>query len=237
MHKTNLHLILVLGGLVLLLGACKETKTMEPEPAPDPIFKEYWLGEAKDYMYFKKGTWWVYKNMQNGKTDSVYVTLSTLDTFTIKGIYDHSRHRTYKIESCRIVTKSLKHNKFYDWYNRQKNPDATSLSSNGTSWVRNKSNPGGFVQPCFHTPFRLNLRSDMPLLNNDTTLILNSKEYKNVKIFKLLRDNTYLDLLDEDPTNSNFYTLIYYAPNYGIIKYEEPKENKSIELLKSKILQ
>jgi hypothetical protein len=227
-------LVLMIG----LYGCVKETPSIKTNNMPkDPIFKEYWLGESKDYMYFKKGTWWVYKNMQNGKTDSVYVTLSKLDTSVVKGTESYSKHRTYTIEHANMVTKSTRFNKFYDWYSRQQNPDGTNIASNSTSWVRNKSAPGGHVQPCFHTPFTLNLRSDMPLLNNDTSLILFGKTYNNVKLFKLPQDRTYPDLLDEEPSNSNFYMYIYYAPGFGIIKYEEPPENKSIELVRSNIVQ
>lgn len=230
----NIILLLLVSTILAAVSCCKEP--IVPKE-PNPVYEEYWLGEAKDYMYFKPGTWWVYKNMQNDKTDSIYVTFSRLDTSIIKGTESYSKHRTIQTETTNVVTYSSRYRKRYDWYNRQKNPNTTNLPSQTTNWVRNKSNPGGYVQPCFHTPFTLKLRSDVPLLNNDTTLILNSKEYRNVKIFKLVRDNTYMDILFDDPTYVVTSTLMYYAPNYGIIKAEIPSRNMQIELQKSYIIQ
>jgi len=227
--------------LVLIIGLCscvKETPTSNTNNLPkDPVYKEYWLGEAKDYMYFKHGTWWVYKNMQNGKTDSVYVTLSKLDTTMIRGTETYSSHRIYTSETCRVVTKSMKYNKFYDWNSSSKNPDATSVSGQGFSFYRNKSAPGGFVQPCFHTPFIDNLRNDVPLINNDTTLIIGTTTYQNVKIFRPIQDDTYPDILNENSALIINYSQIYYAKNIGIIKYEIPELGASIELVNSNIVQ
>ena len=241
MKKNFLLHFLLLVLVVIGVGSCCKDKNpnvpgcQKEKPLPDE-HHEYWLGEAKDYMYFKHGTWWVYKNMQNGKTDSVYVTLSKLDTTTIRGTETYSSHRIYTSETCRIVTKSQRYNEFYDWHRNSPNPDATNVSSGGTVWQRSKS-PGGSWEVGFHTPFTLGLRTDAILLNKDTSLNLSGKIYSNVKIFRIKRDDTYPHLLDEIGSNGNFHMHIYYAPGYGIIKYEEPLESKSIELIRSNIIQ
>lgn len=63
---------------LLLLNACK------PENKPHPnIYKgPYYLGEVKDYLYFKTGSYWVYKNNVTNQIDTW--TMTFIDTFKSK---------------------------------------------------------------------------------------------------------------------------------------------------------
>jgi hypothetical protein len=70
--KTCLYLLCT---TLLLLNACK------PENKPHPnIYKgPYYLGEVKDYLYFKTGSYWVYKNNVTNQIDTW--TMTFIDTF------------------------------------------------------------------------------------------------------------------------------------------------------------
>jgi hypothetical protein len=78
--------------LLLVMGACKPDKTK------DPITITYKLGEVKDYMVFKPGTYWVYQNDITGEIDSQWVTSCQVGEYSQKGTEEYSRHITLKQE-------------------------------------------------------------------------------------------------------------------------------------------
>lgn len=95
--------------ILALSGCCKDKRNDIPgkqcDPRPNEI-SHFWLGEAKDYMYFKPGTWWVYKNTNTGMIDTIQVYSSSLDTFTVKGREDYSYHRIFIYESAVVRLKA-----------------------------------------------------------------------------------------------------------------------------------
>ena len=87
MKKYTLLLPLVLAFVAILaLNQCKK----HPK---DPITIEYKLGEIKDYMFFKRGTYWVYEHSITGQIDSQYVTSAAISRYTSKGREDYSKHK------------------------------------------------------------------------------------------------------------------------------------------------
>jgi hypothetical protein len=67
-------LLIIAGTLLCLFHSCK------PEEKPHPnIYKgPYHLGEVKDYLYFKPGSYWIYKNNVTNQIDTW--TMLSIDT-------------------------------------------------------------------------------------------------------------------------------------------------------------
>jgi hypothetical protein len=67
-------LLIIAGTLLCLFNSCK------PEEKPHPnIYKgPYYLGEVKDYLYFKPGSYWIYKNNVTNQIDTW--TMLSIDT-------------------------------------------------------------------------------------------------------------------------------------------------------------
>lgn len=236
---TNKYFLLLLP-LLFLAPSCKDDdETKAPE------YYEFWLGEAKDYLFFKPGSWWAYKNMQTGEVDTLYCTWSRLDTFTVKGNYNYSKHRTYKIETMRVMYKSKRFGEYYEFYNRGPNPDATNTPPlNSVVFTRLKSGGGAQIMgDIFRMPFKLSTKSNSGLQVFDTTVSLsNNVKYSNVALFRNYTDPTFPSILEPIYYNTPWQTDIYYAKGYGIIQYTwndvpTPSNNKHIELIDHQIIQ
>ena len=74
----HLKLTLIIFSLIAI-SALHSCKPEPPDPQPTDL-GFFGLGEAKDYVYFKKGTWWVYQNTRTGQLDTIVVYNSILDT-------------------------------------------------------------------------------------------------------------------------------------------------------------
>lgn len=61
--------------LLLTANSCRQ----EDKPHPNIYKGPYHLGEVKDYLYFKPGSYWVYKNNVTGQIDTW--TMTYMDTF------------------------------------------------------------------------------------------------------------------------------------------------------------
>jgi len=234
--STKLFLILLVA-FICLMG-CKDKDPTRPgrqRKAPPHETYEIWMGEAKDYLYFKTGSVWVYKNMQSSVLDTLVCTLSKYDTVTVTG---NKGFRTVTYDYLRVVTKSNKSGILYDLYSRGKNPDI--VPSTSISFEKDKI-PGGYGTPCFNFPFQIspgstNLNS-LNQIAKDSSVTVNGINYSNVQVFQYGQDNTYPDILDPNPNNNNFYMLCFYATGYGMIKYAEPLQNRSIELVEHHLIQ
>jgi hypothetical protein len=77
--KSNINFLVSLFILTVSITACTEEDNMDPlTPLFVPII-------VKDYAYFQEGSWWVYKNISNGKEDSVYTYNSTREIYSNRG--------------------------------------------------------------------------------------------------------------------------------------------------------
>lgn len=109
MKLLKLRLILFLLMAITALHSCK------PEP-PDPPPNDlgfFGLGEAKDYVYFKKGTWWVYQNTRTKGYDTIVVYNSILDTSERV-----SKKWKYVDEVFAVDSRSLSNGHYYHLYER-----------------------------------------------------------------------------------------------------------------------
>ena len=65
----NILFILI---LIFVFGACKRDTNTEPKPGTPVVYQD-----LTAYSYFKKGTYWIYKDSATSVLDSVYVPYDT----------------------------------------------------------------------------------------------------------------------------------------------------------------
>ncbi len=243
MYQSKQLFVILFFLVSLILNACCDDQRndipgKQCELVPDEYYF-YSLGESKDYMYFKEGTWWVYKNTVTNEIDTISVYQAKLDTVIIKGSEGYSYQRIYTCESASVRNRSKKYPYQYDWYSRVKNPDASGSPPSPliekVLWEKIRSQ--GYTTQCFVTPSKLHSRTDIDLVIKDTSLIVAGKYYTNVQVFKIERSNAYFDILDTEPFNSEHYSLLYYAKHYGLIMQIKYNSKIAIELLDCKIIQ
>jgi hypothetical protein len=83
---------LLIFALTLNLASCKKSlsyhrENLDPECA-QPGNTCVYATEAKEYFYFKTGSYWVYQDSVSGQRDSMYVTTSSNNT---AGVYFKTR--------------------------------------------------------------------------------------------------------------------------------------------------
>jgi hypothetical protein len=67
-------------GLAIIAGLSLGSCTPEEKPHPKIYTGPFYLGEALDYLYFKPGSYWVYKNTVTNQIDTI--TQISIDTAT-----------------------------------------------------------------------------------------------------------------------------------------------------------
>ena len=134
--KKLIHSILLLSVSVLIFDSCcrsSECQCYEEwgehvDDCTPKSFGPYPLGGAKDYLYFKPGSYWVYKNSFTGELDSLY--MAYCDTFvkTTKGMAYRWLEVTYT--SIEFKLKSDIQGTAYRSYTQRVLPDVTSFDEN-----------------------------------------------------------------------------------------------------------
>jgi hypothetical protein len=203
--------------LLLLVGACKPDKTK------DPITITYKLGEVKDYMVFKPGTYWVYQNDITGEIDSQWVTSCQVGEYSQKGTEEYSRHITLKQEffEMYIATNFIDGYgdnprwKLYSWGNR-----VNAFPSPQRAYQIEKSkiaNNTGGESTIYYNPYNLCSKKDC-FYYFDTTYNdyeLNGSTYDTVRVFHVGADRCGFQSKIPTADGKSDY---YFAKNYGLIK-------------------
>lgn len=86
--KIQPHLTILAFAVILIALSIASCKDDEPNTPSDPCTTCQSVMEAKDYFYFKMGSWWVYEEETSHERDSMYVTLSENDPSS----YDFETH-------------------------------------------------------------------------------------------------------------------------------------------------
>jgi hypothetical protein len=193
--------------IIFSLSAITALHSCKPEP-PDPPPTElgfFALGEAKDYVYFKPGTWWVYQNTRTGLRDSIVVTFSLLDT--LEGT---SKKWHYTDEIFNVRSHSYSNGYNYSLYKRQGPVEVTDQPENFIIPTLERSEPyEGELEP-FYYPF--NFKGYKYCLGIKDTMTINGKVYKDVAVFFIRTDGTEPLPLKHKPAK------YYWARNFGLVQ-------------------
>ena len=198
--------------IILLLNVLAALYSCGPEPI-EPMKKTELgflpLGEVKDYVFFKPGTWWVYKNTRTGEYDSIIVTYSLLDTIEQNSSRWHFTNEVFDVES-----KSLTNGYQYSMYMRSLGAEVIDFK-----WachpIIERNNPYEGESRAFYYPFNLYEKfsgNEPNCLTVKDTMTINSKVYKDVAVFFIKRD-----VIEPLPLEGNA-AKYYWARNYGLIR-------------------
>lgn len=215
--------------LVLMLAGFCFASSCKPDKPEDPVTITYELGEVKDYMYFKPGSWWVYEHDLTHERDSQYVTQCVLGPTTKKGTEDWSKHITLVQETLFMRIRSnfkdgWGSTNYFDIYTNGQNVNAYPYPRRAYQYTRNKisSNNSNSSTIVFYHPFDLCKNKQQCLYYLDTTLTsfqLNSFTFDTVRVFSV----TYGDAVMQTPYVPVHKTSAkcYYAKGYGLVKVSQ----------------
>jgi hypothetical protein len=193
--------------IIFSLMAITALHSCKPEP-PDPPPTDlgfFGLGEAKDYVYFKKGTWWVYQNTKTGLLDSIVVTYNLLDT-----LEQANNKWSFTNEVFSVRSKSLINGYEYKLIQKEQAVEVIDEPKNFILPTLERSNPyEGELEP-FYYPF--DFKNYKYCLGVNDSMIVNNKVYKEVAVFYIKRDN-----IEPHPLEGNA-AKYYWARNYGLIR-------------------
>jgi hypothetical protein len=199
------------------------------------VFGPHYLNEAKDYIHFKRGTWWVYENSNTGQRDSVAVLSSSLDTITYIGggnkvIKEQTRYEAYSFRDKYKYLYYLPLSPTPSIYSKSK-PYEPNWSYR-LSKHKQGDVTGNYI---FSYPFEVNELGDMRLDTIYQSYSLRGNEYKDVLVYWIKRDASFPTV--DGPNHNGVKARYLYAPNVGIIYKEDLSNNKHWELVKSHIIQ
>jgi len=197
----------LLSSALLLLNACKR------EPEPQKYLGNYPLGEVKDYLYFKPGSYWVYECDSTGELDSqVMVSIDTP--------WFHKSYIDYQV--LFFIRKSITHNVVFstdNFYDVRYNSNFSyfdayniNISGNGTSaydcvffYPFDSLKYGYGSSPTYYKGYL------------DSLQVL-GKWYKDVRVFQygtsgFIRPNYKTEILRDARMT------MFWAKNVGVVKY------------------
>lgn len=212
---------------------CLLTASNCKKPKEAPIRNlHYTLDDAKDYMYFKKGTWWVYENNVTKEVDSVYVTDSQIGESTSKGFEEWSKNTTLTQEVMDVYMKSDRvdgwgnRHEYHIWttgerVNAYPLPERAYLFEKNDQ-KNNVSGAGGLSHGIvFMHHFDTNWSTySSGVVKLDSTLInftFNGYTFDTVRVFYIETDPCF----PHSNKKVGFYgtSHLYYAKGIGLIKY------------------
>jgi hypothetical protein len=201
----------LLSSALLLLNACK------PEPEPQKYLGNYPLGEVKDYLYFKPGSYWVYECDSTGELDSQVIR--SIDTPWFHLGYIDYQLLMYNRESIPFRTR------FNTYYPTVISPYCEKCQR-GFRNVLNIVSPFGSATDCvFYYPFDSTVAGgggSSPTYYKgylDSLQVL-GKWYKEVRVFQVQATSGWIKLNSWRLQNLNHLTGVeyYWSKDIGIIK-------------------
>ncbi len=223
--------------LMLCIGCTKEN-TSPPKPEYIGLIG---LEEAKDYLYFKSGSFWVYKNSHSNELDTIVLTNSNISISEFRNT-NTINPDPYEFDSEYLTynSYSLRDSATYNTYCSN-----GGISSNAPGFYKIfefqcerkggyfKNTPFNKESTIFFYPFYTsehNRISNATCLGKIDSVSLNSKTYYEVVSFSVEQDVAYL--------YPNFYvfnhgtSIYHWAKNIGLIKIEHQSYDRNMNVIK-----
>lgn len=228
--KTAYFNLFTIACLLLLLIAC-ESDCQKKGNCP-PEYYRFELGEAKNYLWASKGSYWIYRNTKTGDLDTQTVTTCKTYWVSDRGTTKYTKHISVDYEVLVRLLKST----FNGWEYKDKTSfyNADALRPFKTYLVRTISNSGQSINDPFWMPaFKNENGGATNCVNVDTTITIGSKVYEHVVVFDIDIDAIWENKLGCIRPNSRYY----WVKDIGLVKKEMNRCNYSWELIDYKILQ
>lgn len=218
--------------LILLATCCKDK---EPKPK-EPITYTYTLGEAKNYIWAKIGSYWIYKNTATGELDTQTCTSFAFNNYESKGSNADSKHITVEYEKVYSTIYSSFNNWTYSLSTVSPSANATNPQLYRTIFRKEIISQFEGIIECFFHPFELGVHAGTgshtcTYIGMDTTLTIQGKTYNNV-----VRFDIDMDEIMEKNCQYIPITTYFWARNVGLIKKNIKNCNYSWELIEYNII-
>lgn len=224
--------VLQLAVFVLFLGACADKDAGSNGPRP-PEYYRFHLGKAKDYLWAKPGSYWIYKNINTGAIDTLICTGLLYDSIVVTGTQDYSQHITVEYDKLSRTIQSSYHKKNYFDYTADQTADFNGYKDYKTKVTRQISGVGEvfiFFNPVVKDLIFGNGASNTKCLGIDSTYILQGKTYQLVAKFEIDIDGIWEN---SPPFTGSTY---YWAKDVGLIKRSASNRNDNWELIEYNII-
>ena len=202
-------------------------------------FGPFPLGGAKDYLYFKPGSWWVYRNSLSGETDSIYTVYC--DTAVEESQGDPNRWLTLTYTTIAYQLKSTVYNTTYIYERIKQHPYTSTFEYTQAQWrtmIAPKKSRGPY--PVFIYPFK-DAAADfielIPILN------IQGADYSEVAVFQSDNFDETVQLPTQLPYTVTYGGInkYYWAKGAGLVQIEsllyKPSDSSTVwqkwELVKS----
>jgi len=218
MNMRRLHLILFLS---FALFACKK-KDEDFQPCD-------YLQDLTAYSFFKKGTYWVYKDSATSAQDCVFVYFDTVYSYHHKG-NPLVKEGDYNFWDCRAHSS-------FDGYNYYYQIDMGFYGSNGVigTW-RKRTKPTNYVGTTFLMSNIFEEGSYIGAYTSPGGIYCRGFSQH----FNMHSTNFYTVVKFEDTKNASEFscrTFFYIGKNIGIVRKEIVDSNKVWNLIRYKIVQ
>jgi hypothetical protein len=205
-------------------------ETCKPDDDVNKTYGPYTLGEARDYIDFKPGSWWVYQNSKSGLYDTLVLKSISIRSQTFTG-----KNTVIKdMVAMLIYSTTTKYE--YKYYSSGANPDAKPEYLKNVNFIslwHGKSKSGDYngETVSFFYPFDKNHTANISmfessLIHKDTTIVLPKYTIDSVVVFKC-KDDACWDSYD---------TKYYWGKNIGLVKKERINNSESWDLVNYIIL-
>lgn len=192
------------------LGSCTNP---EPKPVKDLGFIP--LGESRDYLAFKPGSYWIYRYSETGELDTIIRQFLQIDT-----LHSESSLRKFDFEQIAYSDHSQTFGYNYNHSSQPLNADVTDFQ-----WIvniRSSKNDGTRdlgTSTMFFFPFVENKATwagsgTCTFINTDS-LTINSVFYPKVSRFDLEADAMWYEEKNKNPRTSYFW-----VSEIGLVKRE-----------------
>jgi hypothetical protein len=195
----------LLSSALLLLNACKR------EPEPQKYLGNYPLGEVKDYLYFKPGSYWVYECDSTGELDSqVMVSIDTP--------WFHKSYIDYQV--LFFIRKSITHNVVFSTDNFYDVPYNSNFSYFDAYNINISGNGTSAYDCVFFYPFdslKYGYGSSPTYYKGylDSLQVL-GKWYKEVRVFQVQYAGGFVE--PRIKTWGDGQITYYWAKNIGVVR-------------------
>lgn len=108
--------------LIFICVSSSKCRTIEDPPQEDLGLLT--LGEAKDYLLFKPGSWWVYKNSYTNEIDTMLLDYCFIDTF-----HAENEKKKFDYEDIMYGIHSLRDKAFYRTFSRGMSAEPVPFSA------------------------------------------------------------------------------------------------------------
>ncbi len=225
MHLKFTHCLIVFV-LLLFSGCCKSKRCqcdekygMKVDDCTPKHYGPYYLGEVKDYLYFKPGSWWVYKNNLSGEIDSIYTI--TCDTFIVNSTGTDRKWLTLSYSDIGFRLRSDKYNVDYIYSHSKIYPDVTGYNG-GIGYTIDKTSVFS-TKARSSVPFTYPFKTDNRNLFQQLipSLMIQGKTYYNVAVFQIWSDESVqlptltFGFMADAPTK------YYWARGVGLVQIEQ----------------